>query len=62
MCYYNSPRGIKGGLCDFTGRGLLEAYSCFPLDFVPFAFPFADFGLCSFTVVNHTYAEFCVSS
>lgn len=41
---------IKCGLCDSTGRRLLEASVWFPLGFVTFG----DFGLCSFIVINHS--------
>lgn len=55
-------RGIKCILCSSTGRGLLEAYTWFPPDFAPCAFPFADCASYSFAVINHNhnYNEFWV--
>lgn len=42
-------------LCDSTGQGLLKAYTWFSLDFDHTSFPFADFALYPFTVINHSH-------
>ena len=44
---------IKCILCCFTGRGDLEMCSWFLLNFSQVHFPFADFNLYHFTVINH---------
>lgn len=53
--------GVKYVLCDYTGRGLLEACAGF-LWTVPLPFPFADLALYSFTVINHSCEYSCVPS
>lgn len=50
---------IKCSLRDFAGRGPLEVYTWFLLDFAHETFPFADFVLCPFAVINrsHEYSQ-----
>lgn len=45
-------RGIECVLCDFIGRELLEACVWFPQTLLNAAFPFANFILYPFSVVN----------
>ena len=49
-----SARGISHILCESAGRGPLEAYAWVPLDLALVPFPFADFALYPFTVINHS--------
>lgn len=46
--------GIKSILCDFTGGGLVEAPASFPPEFSPYVFPFVEFALYPFAVINHS--------
>lgn len=46
--------GIKCILCESSGKGLLEAYSWFPIS--PHApCPFTNFALYPFPVINHSH-------
>lgn len=54
--------GTKHVPCDSTERELLEVCAWFPLNFAPYAFLFADFGLHHFAVINHSHEYDCVLS
>lgn len=49
--------GIKHVLPDFTGRGLLEAGTSFPLDFVSCSLPFAELTLYPLSAINHSHED-----
>lgn len=64
MCCYNLLlEEIKCVLCDSNKEEYLEAFTLFPLEFIPCTFPFADFALYSLTKVNisHEY-DYMLSS
>lgn len=54
--------GIKHVLPDFTGRGLLEAGTSFPLDFVSCSFPFAELTLYPLSAINHSHEDESLTS
>lgn len=49
--------GIKPVLPDFTGRGLLEAGTSFPLDFLSCSFPFAELSLYPLSAISHSHED-----
>lgn len=55
-CYHNSLLGkFKHVLYDSTGRRLLKTHILFSPKFALWAFPFTDFSLYPFTVINHSH-------
>ena len=46
--------GIKHGLCDSPGGGVIQPCSWLPADFAQGPFPFGDCAMCPFTVISHS--------
>lgn len=50
-----AAEGIECILCDPTRKGPWEAWAWCPPDFSPVPFPFTDFALHAFAVINNSY-------